>query len=377
MRTSLGVFLKSSVTRKTEKTYEGHWRIWCKFFAEELGETCPLLARWPDERKSIAIALLLQNRHQGGAREKQATCITAEIRLHFTAALHPTAFLESSMITAARAACRLTVKELRDKKDGPFSTTTKISICESLLVNMRKKLWEGRGWDRGDIDCRMTYIGCMWGYEMDARVSEYTSDEVDAEDHCVRCRDLIFTVVNGSEDYQVFGGGALFTQVRLGNSCTSAVAGFKVHTSTQKTGAPVKAKVVGRRSAEEAQFLDDLVTFAAFSGVKPTDELFCRYLARKNSNQLDRKTLWGNMVRNAVKGICKDAGLPPNYFSSHSLRKGATTQMRAMGVSESDTLDRGGYVEGSQVMRGVYDYHSGAQGPLASNSNAGGTKLTT
>ena len=154
----------------------------------------------------------------------------------------------------------------------------------------------------------MTYIGCMWGYEMDARVSEYTSDEEDAEDHCVRCRDLIFTVVNGSEDCQVFGGGAFFTQLRLGNSCTSAVAEFQVHTSTQKTGAPVKAKVVGRRSAEEAQFLDDLVTFVAFSGEKPTDELFCRYLVRKNSNQLDRKTLWGNMVRNAVKGICKDAG---------------------------------------------------------------------
>ena len=50
--------------------------------------------------------------------------------------------------------------------------------------------------------------------------------------------------------------------------------------------------------------------------------------------------------------------------------------MKAMGVSESDMLDRGGYVEGSQE-RGVYDYHSGAQGPLASNSNAGGTKLTT
>ena len=72
-----------------------------------------------------------------------------------------------------------------------------------------------------------------------------------------------------------------------------------------------------------------------------------------------------------------DAGLPPDYFSSHSLRKAARTQMRAMGVSELGMLDRGGYVEGSQVMRGVYDYHSGAQGPLESNSNAGGTRLTT
>ena len=51
----------------------------------------------------------------------------------------------------------------------------------------------------------MTYIGCMWGYEMDARVSEYTNHEVGAEDHCVRCRDLLFTVVNDTESFQVIG----------------------------------------------------------------------------------------------------------------------------------------------------------------------------
>lgn len=78
-----------------------------------------------------------------------------------------------------------------------------------------------------------------------------------------------------------------------------------------------------------------------------------------------------------MKGIYEDAGLSPDFFASHSLRKAATTQMRAMGVSESDMLDREGYVEGSQVMRGVYDYHTEPQGPLASNSNACGTRLTT
>ena len=152
---------------------------------------------------------------------------------------------------------------------------------------------------------------------------------------------------------------------------------FQVQTSSQKTGEPIKAKVIGRRSPEEAQFLDDLIAFIAFSGVKLTDELFCRYLTRKNSDRVDRKTLSARMIRDAIKGICTYAGLPPDHFSSHSLRKRATTHMKAIGVSESDMLDRGGYVAGSQVMRQVYDYHSGAQGPLASNSKAGGTMPTT
>ena len=54
-------------------------------------------------------------------------------------------------------------------------------------------------------------------------------------------------------------------EVRLGQYLTSSVAGFQVQASSQKTGAPVKAKVVGRRSLEEAQFLDDLVSFMAYS----------------------------------------------------------------------------------------------------------------
>ena len=81
---------------------EGHWRLWCKFLAEELGEMCPLLLEWPESQKSMAVALFLHSRHQEGSREKQATAVTAGVRLHFTAALLSTAFLESSMVSAAR-----------------------------------------------------------------------------------------------------------------------------------------------------------------------------------------------------------------------------------------------------------------------------------
>ena len=68
---SLGSFLNSSVTWKTKKAYEGHWQQWCKFLVEELGETEPLLADWPEQQESIAVALFLQNQHQKGLREKQ------------------------------------------------------------------------------------------------------------------------------------------------------------------------------------------------------------------------------------------------------------------------------------------------------------------
>ena len=368
--------MAQSVTAATAKAYEGHWLKWCRFLYEDLDSEDPLLGEWLEEDKPAIVGLFLQLRYDEGMRGKQATSVTAGIRLKFAAALQSTAFLDSAIVTAARTACRMSTKELRAKKDGGPKGNVKLPLCESLLKDMRVKLWAGRGWGREDIDSRMTYIGCMWGYDMDARISEYTAHEVGAEDHCVRCSDLVFGVREAEESHRVGGGTSFFKDLREGRASASHVLGFQVLTASQKTGAPVKAKTVGRRSAEESQFLDDLVMFMAFSKVLPSDELFCRYLQRK-SGTVDRKRLQGRMVREAVKGVCRDAGLPEDYFSSHSLRKAATTQMRAMGVSQLDMIDRGNYVEGSKVMRAVYDYSAGGHGPLSSNSLVGGTQPST
>ena len=69
--------------------------------------------------------------------------------------------------------------------------------------------------------------------------------------------------------------------------------------------------------------------------------------------------------------VCEDS----NYFGSHSLRKGAITEMRSIGASEDDRRDRRNYTPNSQVMNTTYDYGAGI-GPLASNSLVGGLKPT-
>lgn len=80
-------------------------------------------------------------------------------------------------------------------------------------------------------------------------------------------------------------------------------------------------------------------------------------------------------MRDQIKDTCRRLGLPPDYFSSHSLRKGAITHMRANGASEDDRRDRGNYAPGSQVMNSTYDYVTGL-GPLASNSLPGACQPT-
>jgi hypothetical protein len=128
----------------------------------------------------------------------------------------------------------------------------------------------------------------------------------------------------------------------------------------------VKAKLVGRRLPTESRFLDDLVIFLARSGTCGKDELFSFRLGPN-----PKVALTSFVVRKEVKSACDRAGLPSKHFSSHSLRKGGVTHMRASGACEDDRRDRGNWAPGSQVMNGTYDYGHGL-GPLAAESLTGG-----
>jgi hypothetical protein len=123
------------------------------------------------------------------------------------------------------------------------------------------------------------------------------------------------------------------------------------------------------RSPEEAEFLDDLAARITYSGTTGTDEVFS--FRKKDGNLVH---LTGRSVRDEIKKTCASNCFPPDYFSAHSLRKGAITHMRAQGASEDDRWDRGNYAAGSMVMNSVYDYATGL-GPLASNSLDGGHRL--
>ena len=88
-----------------------------------------------------------------------------------------------------------------------------------------------------------------------------------------------------------------------------------------------KVKLIGRRSVSESEFLNDLIDFTVHAGAKGDG-----YRKRDGS----RTVLRARLVRDELKDICRRNGLPPDYFSAHSLRKGGITHMRAQGVTEDD-----------------------------------------
>lgn len=118
-----------------------------------------------------------------------------------------------------------------------------------MVTDMRVSLWAGKGWELTDVDSRMVYLGCMWGFDQDARISEYTPPGLGQQDHCVRLRDLEFEYEDETGARNSTSKNDSFTGLRR---CADKVQGCWVRTSTHKTGTAVKQKFIGRRGIVEA-----------------------------------------------------------------------------------------------------------------------------
>ena len=226
----------------------------------------PLLSGWSEQDKAGLVA----KRYERGLGVKQATSVMASIRLYFTRALRPTGFLDGPILKAARTACRLNPKVIQDLKDQGPSSTVKMAMCQSMLTDMRGSLWADRSWGAGDIDARMVYLGCMWGFDQDARVSEYTAPAPGQQDHCVRLTDLLFEFMDKDGACVSTSSADSFYGLK-GDS--GEVQGCWVRASTHKTGTIVKQKFIGRRAPLEEEFLNDLVEWILRSGVNGSDKV--------------------------------------------------------------------------------------------------------
>ena len=367
-RQDLSSFIATAILPKTNKIYEKEWTQFQSFVKEETGSDDPFLSEYTDDEKASLVALMMMRRHQAGKRGKAATAFTAAVRQMYAREMKATAFFDSSIIATARTSCLMKPEELRAKKDNGPAATVKLPICEGILEDMRVRLWP-EGWSDEDKRSKAAYVGTMYGFDAAGRVSEFTHCELGNQDHCARVDDFTFTVEMAGVVTNVLGSG--LAGLRLADTVAGRmpIVECRVRTVTSKGKVVVKPKVIGRRSPEEAGFLDDLAAWIIHSGTTGKDEVFS---FRKQDGSI--AVLTGRTVRDEIKTTCLNNGLPPDYFSAHSLRKGAITHMRAQGASEDDRRDRGNYAPGSQVMNQTYDYATGL-GPLASNSLEGGHRL--
>ena len=363
----LSNFLKSSVQPSTDRKYELQWG-WFVEFMKEKGSDDPYMRGMTQQEKAATVSLFMISRYIKGKRGKAASAATAAIRLRLSQEMLDTTFLDSAMVSTARSACLLNPAELRERRSSAPTCSVKLPVCEEFIANMRERLVVNRTWCEADMKHIMLYTGCMYGYEFAARLGEYTKPEPGNTDHCVRTDDLSFEVVSPSGNFRVAGSALIgLTPVEAGEGYRN-VSRCSIKGVTTKNKITVKGKLISRRSPEESLFLDDLIAFVVHAKAAGNEELFS---FRKANG--DRVVLTGRSVRDEIKRTCAIYGLDPDYFSAHSLRKGAITHMRSQGTSVDDRLDRGNYAPNSRVMSLTYDQSLGL-GPLGSNSLQGGRK---
>lgn len=361
-------FLGQAVAPSTLRTYERHWTEWTQFLKKQTEIKDPYMRNVPEAEKPGVISLFLYKRYQAGKRGKVASTVTAGIRSYYTRDQQPTAFLDSAIVSAARQACQLRPTELRARRDAGAQASGKLPVCESIIEDLRERLWQGKTWEAKDVEDRMAYLACAWGYDQSARISEYTRPEPKGSDHCIRTDDLTFYIQTTEGVVSRVGSqlARLLGTVQEGSDALKQVTECRVLAVSTKGKIVSKAKIIARRSALEGRFLDDLIMFLTRNRAAGTDELFsCR-------NTAGRKVAVSALtVRMEVKRACRERGLPEERFSSHSLRKAGITNMRAAGATEEDRRDRGGYALGSQVMNTVYDCDVRGLGPLAASGLTG------
>ena len=119
-----------------------------------------------------------------------------------------------------------------------------MAMCQSMLTDMRGSLWADSSRGGGDIDARIVYLGCMWGFDQDARVSEYTAPAPGQQDYCVQLTDLLFEFMDKDGERVSPSSADSFYGLK-GDS--GEVQGCWVRASTYNTGTIVKQMFIRPR----------------------------------------------------------------------------------------------------------------------------------
>jgi hypothetical protein len=120
--------------------------------------------------------------------------------------------------------------------------------------------------------------------------------------------------------------------------------------------------------------LEDLVEWMLHSGAGPQEPLFSRYTQFPRKPRMFKACTPG-MVAVVIKKYIADAGLDPDEFSIHSLRKGCITQLNADGIGREEANARGNYAKDSTLVQTIYNGNDTGRGPLASSSSGIGRRV--
>jgi len=223
---------------------------------------------------------------------------------------------DDATVLAARDSCRSDPRTVSLAKE----TRIRLPVPFDLVLALRVRLWLGDS----TIDSKMTYLGILLAYCLCLRVGEYAHDSDSKGKHSIRNEDVYFTCKDTIQRRPwEFNEQSVFE--------VTTVLIILRSSKVDNTGRG-RYEYISPDTPLHVECLSDLTWWVKNSQSAPGDPLLSRFQDYKG--KLRYKALSREMVSLALKEGATLLGLDESRISSHSLKIGGPSDMRAAGFGD-------------------------------------------
>ena len=388
-------FLELSCIQGTWDQYEKHWKGWVAYLQTVKGPgfANPRLEEMDHYDKVIRMVLFIKHLYDSGLRKQRVLAAIAAISAKMQLLACDTSLFKDAIIVRAKNGTVGTNEELEEANSKKLRNPT-VPMALEMVLEGRVMYWVGKAWDALGMNARAIWLCLALGFNFGCRIGHVTlrrgkakkknpvlldgvtTPKRDNPDHSLKCKHMKFYVKQvGSEALSIIRGGEEIRNFLKGNlkSHVTLVVFLEISFLTSKTVRKVTTNVVdvkkvGRSTPEEVVLLEDICEWMVKAMPKLEDELTCRYAKRNNAKgTIDRKVITAGEVNLGIKGLAVSLKLPPEMFSSRSLRSGLATHLTAQGVPKELRNQVGGWTKTSRVVDNHYAHRAAVGGTMSND----------
>jgi len=306
-------FLKSGVRGTTLNSYKYKCTEWDKF-KEKYGYDKHLgLEDLPLQTQRIVLVKFIRHLYESKVSTSVIGSAVASLQFFMKVHCRGVKVFSDPTIQLARKAVQPSQRSesLRKEKSQRYPVTL------DMLIWLRDDYFV-----RGDVDDKMTYLGCILAFTFIWRISQYVRDNT-VNEHAVLAEDVRFKLVTG----EIKHPWELKSIHRSRVECVVIV----IRSNKQRCN-ETQYLHLGRKSNQEIQLLEDLIEWCSLSGVNKGEPFLSRHAVKNGI--MRHKNLTRRMISTALKVVAAAFGFDACHFTPHGLRIGAATATRAKASRE-------------------------------------------
>jgi hypothetical protein len=312
----------AAVCSSTAEAYGAHWKVWVAYVSQ-------LLAGAQFEVRSEDITMM------GWDYDMQVNCIRnfyafclsergmAASTIHSCSSAVKKVFRDKGLSVEAFEDSRCkNVRAGADRWDALFRehAVPKLPLSGDMIRKMAEKLSR-----QGDLRGKMLATAALLGFYSALRVCEYVcTGPATVESHVITAADIAFLCIGPGSTWVAawaLSAGDLPHVQRMQVTLRSA--------KNDQKGKGESWTFYKGQDEHGALFIDHMASWATQARSVATDP----FISFRDPVTLELSSLKYHSYNTVIKAAAKDCGLDPALFSSHSVRKGALSQLTAAGVS--------------------------------------------